>query len=128
MKVLTSKQDRTSANGTIDSSGVTTSAKDLDDGTYNVIYFKTNSEDIEDGQMQVTAGIVEDNTFHDSVFTVQEESVSQNIYVVEQLTFSQEGTVDIVASEHQCDDEDVSRLAKFLKDDDLDDLIVTDDT
>ena len=126
IRVITASSPYSSAkNGTIDSSGVITSAEELDDGTYNVIYFKTDSEDIEDGQMQVTAGIVEDDTFHDSVFTVQEESVSQNIYVVEQLTFSQEGTVDIVASEHQCDNEDVSRLAKFLKDDDL---IVTDDT
>ena len=64
--------------------------------------------------MEVSNGRVSDSTFHDSVFTVKNERVSQNIYVVEQLTFSQEGTVDIVASEHPCDDDGVSELAKLI--------------
>jgi hypothetical protein len=33
---------------------------------------------------------------------------------VEQLTFSEEGTVDIVATEHPCDDDGVSKLAKLI--------------
>ena len=45
--------------------------------------------------------------------------VSQNIYVVEQLTFSQEGTVDIVASEHPCDDRDRSLLVQGITGDTL---------
>ena len=115
-------------NGTIDSSGTITSAQDLKDGQYDIIYFKTGSEDIEEDTMTVTAGKVSESKFHDSIFTVTSKRVSQNVYVVEQLTFSQEGTVDIVASEHQCDDDRadpdkpaklVSKLAKFLKDDDL---------
>ena len=64
--------------------------------------------------MEVSNGIVSDSTFHDSVFTVRDEKVSQNVYVVEQLTFSEEGTVDIVASEHRCDDDGVSELAKLI--------------
>ena len=64
--------------------------------------------------MQVSNGIVADSTFHDTVFTVRDTRVSQNVYVVEQLTFSEEGTVDIVASEHPCDDDGVSELAKLV--------------
>ena len=63
------------------------------------------------------SGTVQNSRFHDSVFTVIDDKFSENIYIVEQLTFSQEGTVDIVASEHQCDDEDgkpVSKLAKLI--------------
>jgi hypothetical protein len=36
------------------------------------------------------------------------------VYVIEQLTFSQEGTVDIVASEHPCDDDRRSLLVAAM--------------
>ena len=117
IKVITSSSPYSSAyNGTVSSSGAVTSVEELADGTYDVTFFKTGSDDVEDGQMQVSGGQVADSTFHDSVFTIRNEKVAQNIYVVEQLTFSQEGTVDIVASEHPCDSNEVSELAKLLVD------------
>ena len=65
--------------------------------------------------MQVSNNKVSDSTFFNSVFTISNKTVSSDIYVVEQLTFSQEGTVDIVASEHACDSADQSRLVdEFL--------------
>ena len=117
IKVITSSSPYSSANnGTISASGAVTSVEELADGTYDVTFFKTGSDDVEDGQMQVSGGEVADSTFHDSVFTIRDEKVAQNIYVIEQLTFSQEGTVDIVASEHPCDSDEVSELAKLLVD------------
>ena len=117
IKVITSSSPYSSANnGTVSASGAVTSVEELADGTYDVTFFKTGSDDVEDGQMQVSDGQVADSTFHDSVFTIRDEKVAQNIYVVEQLTFSQEGTVDIVASEHPCDSDEVSKLAKLLVD------------
>ena len=116
IKVVTSSSPYSSAqNGTVSASGAVTSVEPLPDGTYTVSYFQTGSTDVQQGQMQISNGQVSDTTFHDSVFTVQNSSVSQNIYVVEQLTFSQEGTVDIVASEHPCDLSDVSELARLIK-------------
>jgi hypothetical protein len=112
--ITTSSPYSTANNGTISSAGAVTSVEELADGTYNVSFFKTGSEDVEDGEMQVSGGQVADSTFHDSVFTIKNETVSQNVYVVEQLTFSEEGTVDIVASEHPCDDDGVSELAKLV--------------
>jgi hypothetical protein len=112
--ITTSSPYNTANNGTISSAGAVTSVEELADGTYDVTFFKSGSEDVEDGEMQVSGGQVADSTFHDSVFTVKNETVSQNVYVVEQLTFSQEGTVDIVASEHPCDDDGVSELAKLV--------------
>lgn len=95
IKVITSSSPYSSANnGTISASGAVTSVEELADGTYDVTFFKTGSDDVEDGQMQVSGGEVADSTFHDSVFTIRDEKVAQNIYVIEQLTFSQEGTVD----------------------------------
>ena len=115
IKVITEATPYSAANtGTVNSSGVVTSVSELADGEYNVSYFKTGSEDVEEGTMQVSGGVVADSTFHDTVFTIKNTTVSQNVYVVEQLTFSQEGTVDIVASEHPCDDDGVSELAKLI--------------
>ena len=115
IKVITEATPYSAANtGTVNSSGVVTSVSELADDTYNVSYFKTGSEDVEEGTMQVSGGVVADSTFHDTVFTIKNTTVSQNVYVVEQLTFSQEGTVDIVASEHPCDDDGVSELAKLI--------------
>ena len=117
IKVITSSSPYSSANnGTVSSTGAVTSVKELADGTYSVSYFMTGSEDVEQGEMQVSGGQVADSTFHDSVFTVQNEEISQSIYIVEQLTFSQEGTVDIVASEHPCDSNEASKLAKLVAD------------
>ena len=123
IRVITEASPYSSAkNGTVDATGAVISFEllpngtyaPLGDGTYTVIYFQAGSTDVQQGQMQISNGQVSDTTFHDSVFTVQSSSVSQNIYVVEQLTFSQEGTVDIVASEHPCGSSDKSELARLI--------------
>jgi len=119
IKVITSSSPYLSANnGTVSSAGVVNSLQDMPDNQYKVFFFKTNSQDVEEGIMQVSDGKVSDTTFHDTVFSVKNENVSQNVYVVEQLTFSQEGTVDIVASEHPCDDDGSSKLAKLIASED----------
>jgi len=102
-------------NGTVSSTGIVTSVNPLSDGQYNVSYYKTNSEDVQSGFMGVSDGVVQDAAFHSSVFTLVNAEVSQNVYVVEQLTFSQEGTVDIVASEHPCNDDGSSKLAHMMQ-------------
>ena len=115
IKVITESSPYSSANnGTVSSSGAVVSVSELVDGQYNVTFFKSGSEDVETGVMNVSNSHVQDPTFHGSVFTVNADTVSQNIYVVEQLTFSEEGTVDIVASEHPCDDEGKSKLVHSI--------------
>jgi hypothetical protein len=115
IKVITESSPYKPENtGTVDSEGVVESVRPLLDGTYTVFYFKTGSDDTREDEMTISNGEVIDDTFHDIVFTIQSPTVSQNIYVVEQLTFSQEGTVDIVASEHPCDNEGVSKIAAFV--------------
>ena len=117
IKVVTESSPYNSANnGTVDSSGGITSARDLPDGVYNVDYYSASlNDDVQTATMQVSNNKVSDSTFFNSVFTVSNKTVSSDIYVVEQLTFSQEGTVDIVASEHACDSADQSRLVdEFL--------------
>jgi len=118
IKVVTEASPYSPANnGTISSSGVVTSVEDLADGQYQVSYFQAGSEDVEDGTMTVSNGRVQESKFHDSVFSLKNDTVSRNVYVVEQLTFSEQGTVDIVASEHPCDNEDRSELASLVTSD-----------
>ena len=116
IKVFTEASPYSPANnGTISSTGLVTSAKDLPDGQYEISYYKSSDNvDVSGGVMNVINGRVEESTFYDSVFSITSDSVSSNVYVVEQLTFSEEGTVDIVASEHPCDDNDRSELASLI--------------
>ena len=115
IRVVTESSPYNSENtGTVNSSGTVTSVRTLPDGTYTVSYFKTGSDDVRDGRMTIKSGQVKNSAFHDIVFTIQGTTVSQNVYVVEQLTFSQEGTVDIVASEHPCNDDGSSKIAAFV--------------
>ena len=116
IKVITESSPYSSANnGTISASGVVTSVNELDDGEYNVDIFQTNSEQFESNQkIRISNGRVTQSKFHDSIFSVVDRSVSENVYVVEQLTFSEEGTVDIVASEHPCDDDGSSKLVDSI--------------
>ena len=122
IKVITESNPYSSANnGTIDDSGNVTSVSPIEDGQHDVLYFATDGEqDVQDGKMTISDGKVAESKFHSSVFTLNNKTVSSNIYVVEQLTFSEEGTVDIVAAEHPCrkegDTEEVSELALAIID------------
>jgi len=124
IKVVTTSSPYSSARtGTVSSTGVVTSVEELEGNkTYDITYYKSGSEDIQDGQMTINSdGTVKESEYQDIIFSIKDERVNQNIYVVEQLTFSQEGTVDIVASEHPCDDDGtedkpklVSKIAKLV--------------
>jgi predicted phage tail protein len=124
IRVVTESSPYSSANnGTVGVSGDITSATELADGTYTVNYYKTGgNDDVQEASMSVSGGKVSgDNAsdFYNAVFTVVDTTVSHNVYVVEQLTFSQEGTVDIVASEHPCDNDGKSKLVAAIQADDF---------
>ena len=124
IRVITESSPYSSANnGTVGVSGDITSATELADGTYTVNYFKAGGDDdVQEASMSVSDGKVSgDNAsdFYNAVFTVVDTTVSHNVYVVEQLTFSQEGTVDIVASEHPCDNDGKSKLVAAIQADDF---------
>lgn len=104
-------------NGTISSSGLITSATDLANGQYQVLYYKSGSGDVIEATMNVANGVVTDEELYDSVFTVLDATISQNVYVVEQLSFSDDNTVTISASEFPCDQDGVSLIAEDITQD-----------
>jgi len=83
----------------------------MPDGNYSITYFRSGDGEVETGILIVSKGKVNDSTYHNILFTVTASEVSQNIYVVEQLTFTQDGIVDIVASEYPCDSQQRSKIA-----------------
>ena len=112
IKVSTESNPYNSANnGTINATGNIASTRSLPDGVYEIDYYSAElNDDVQSRTMQVSNGEVSDSALFNSVFAISNKTVSTNIYVIEQLTFSQEGTVDIVASEHACDSSDRSKL------------------
>ena len=118
IKVITEASPYSAAsNGTISNTGIIVSATVIADGTYPITYYTTTSQDILYGDMQVSNGVATDSTFFNAIFTITESSTSENIYLVEQLTFEEDMTIRIVASEYPCDSAEASELAKLVSND-----------
>jgi hypothetical protein len=86
-------------NGVIDESGNITSATTLADGSYSIIYYASGNEETKTGTLTVAKGLAVQPTLFNSVFTINNVTVSSNTYMVEQLTLGEDGLVDVVATE-----------------------------
>lgn len=114
IKVVTEASPYSSArNGVISDTGVVTSVMPLSDGQYSILYYKAGFEDVSSATMTLSDGRVTDSTLYGSLFTIVEATSSENIYMVEQLTLNEDGTVQITASEFPCD----SRLSSLIAQD-----------
>ena len=67
--------------------------------------------------LQVSNNKATDTGLFNIIFTLIDSTISENIYMIEQLTLSEEGTVSIVASEFPCDANLSSVLARDLLND-----------
>ena len=114
IKVVTEASPYSSArNGVISDTGVVTSVTLLTDGQYSILYYQAGLEDVSSATMTLSDGRVTDSTLYGSLFTIVEATSSENIYMVEQLTLNEDGTVQITASEFPCD----SRLSSLIAQD-----------
>ncbi len=120
IKVVTESSPYNAANnGVISSTGVISSARNLPNGQYRIIYFineadKDKDNEIEDAILQVDDMTTSDSNLFNTVFSIQSTTKSQNIYLIEQLTIEEDNTVSIVASEFPCNTNSVSRIALDL--------------
>lgn len=120
IKVITQSSPYSSArNGTIGADGTITSVSTIANGNYSILYFGIGAEDIEVGTMTVSNGKVTQSSLFNSVFTIQEVTRSENVYMVEQLTLDEDGTVQISASEFPCDTNLSSVMARDVLNDSL---------
>jgi len=115
IRVVTEASPYSSArNGVISDTGVITSVTPLTDEQYSILYYKPGSDDVSSGTMTVSNGRVTDSTLYGSLFTVVEATSSENVYMVEQITLSEDGTVQVTASEFPCDSKLSSLIAQDL--------------
>jgi|14_taG_2_1085336.scaffolds.fasta_scaffold00790_6 hypothetical protein len=100
IRVVTEASPYQSArNGTISADGTIVSATAITDGTYSIIFFRSDDDEVTPATMTVAGGKAVEPTLYDSLFTISETSVSSNVYMVEQLTLAEDGMVDVVATE-----------------------------
>jgi len=100
IRVITQASPYNAANnGVVDSSLNITSVRPLAEGTYTVSYWNANFDDVKTETMTVANGKAIETKFADAIFTLVDASVASNTYMVEQLTLSEEGMVDIAAVE-----------------------------
>ena len=86
-------------NGVIDESGNITSATTLSDGVYTIIYYVSGGDETKTGALTVANGKALESAVFNSVFTINDVTVSSNTYMVEQLTLGEDGLVDVAATE-----------------------------
>ena len=100
IRVVTEASPYQSArNGTISGDGTIVSATAITDGTYSIVFFRSDDDEVTPATMTVAGGKAVEPTLYDSLFTISETSVSSNVYMVEQLTLAEDGMVDVVATE-----------------------------
>jgi hypothetical protein len=86
-------------NGTIADDGTIVSARELADGTYRIVHYGVEFDDVALSTMTVADGKVVETSLYDQLFSVVSQTVSANVYMVEQLTLGEDGMVDVVATE-----------------------------
>ena len=100
IRVITEASPYSAANnGVVDGNLNITSVTPLADGVYTVSYWNADFDDIKTENMTVASGKAVETKYANSIFTLVDASVSSGTYMVEQLTLSEEGLVDIVAVE-----------------------------
>jgi hypothetical protein len=118
IRVITQASPYNAANnGVVDSNLNITSVTPLADGVYKVAYWNASFDDVETENMTVASGKAVELKFADSIFTLVNDTVSSGTYMVEQLTLSEEGLVDIVAVEFPTTSELNSLIALDLLND-----------
>jgi hypothetical protein len=118
IKVVTEASPYSAANnGTVSADGSIISARTLADGQYQILYFAVDANDVRRGTLTVSGGKAAEPALRGIVFSVVEATMSESVYMVEQLTLNEENTVQVTASEFPCD----SRLSSLIAQDVLND-------
>jgi hypothetical protein len=100
IRVVTESSPYQSANnGTINADGTITSATEVKDGSYSIVFYQSLDDKVTEATMTVSGGKVLETALHDSLFTISDSTVSSNTYMVEQLTLGEDGMVDVMATE-----------------------------
>jgi len=115
IRVLTQSSPYQSANnGIVEADGTVVLSTAVEDNTYPIFFYDRTSEAISEGNMSVVDGKAVDERYWDTLITVQNAGISNNVYQVQELTYEEDGLVQIVASEHPTGSNSASLIAGDL--------------
>jgi hypothetical protein len=99
IRVVTQATPYSSANnGVVSNDGTITAVTPLSDGRYEVYYWSAAFDDPRTEPMTVSNGKALESKFFGAIFTLVGPTVSSSTYMIEQLTLTEEGMADIVAT------------------------------
>lgn len=101
-----------SNNGIVQPDGTVVSALPLADGSYDVNYWDRSQSDVGRDTLQISGGIAQN--LRNTVFSVRNTNVTQQIYQVEAIEVDQDGIVAIKASNFPVNSAGVSLIAVDL--------------
>ena len=108
-------------NGVIDADGDITSVTTLADGNYEILYYTSSNEEVQAATLTVASGKAVQPGLFNTIFTLNNPTVSSSTYVIEQLTLDEEGLVEILATEFATTDtynsliaQDILSLGSFI--------------
>jgi hypothetical protein len=103
-------------NGVVLSTGRVEALTHLDDGTYQVILYRTGADLTEEASMTIESGVVTDPSLIGSLFAVQQLSVNSGFYQVEEVGLDEDGLVEISASHHPTNSDGSSLIVADVMD------------
>lgn len=96
-------------NGIVAEDGTVVSVTELADGTYDVFYWDRTQTTVSDGSLIIVNGIAQN--LRNTVFSVKNSQVSNQVYQVEAIEVDENGIVTIKASSFPADSEGRSLIA-----------------
>ena len=85
-------------NGSINNEGYITSNETLQDGPYDIYYWRPGTEGISEGTMFVQDGKSVDGGLNNTVFTLRLGQEQTRVYKLESLTYAEDGFVEVTGS------------------------------
>jgi len=101
-------------NGVIDADGDITSATTLSDGSYEILYYISTGDEVQSATLTVANGKAVQPALFNTIFTLNNPTVSSATYVIEQLTLDEEGLVEVLATEFPTSDAYNSLVAQDI--------------
>lgn len=87
-------------NGSINSAGIITSAQNMPDGNYEIVYFKSGNPATQTATLIVANGRTTNTALYGAIFSVTQQSTYTRTYLVEQVELDEEGLVSVSATEY----------------------------
>ena len=98
--------------GTVGADGSITAAQVPEDGEHDIWMYRPGGEDMETSRMEIRDGKVHSPNLFGTVFATSTATNRSGIYQVESISLDEDCLVEIVASSHPCDANDVSLIAQ----------------